>query len=366
MRSPSIHVNPRAGSAPLPAAAAEVTVPGRRRALEARRFSSSELRSTRFLVAISAVTAIVLALVVVLGFQLLRHILPRAGQTGGAQCIEGDDDSCLEGQTCIGRRCTTVLPPKRCQVGDPCARKCEVGPTLQCSEHGKYVVAKPASNDICSEASVAKFLNEVGKKCGTLKSCETHQLAEFAIDHAEFMDLMRTFPGTAALHFSSGKPNSSLWPATGGKTEAHYVAGLEGLIGALPRAQTVLLVALSSRDTPADVSDPGQAEDGLTLMRAKAAERVLLAAARRAALDLDKLDDQLKFVLLGKRRQLDAAFYAGDVVVRSVTWDEKSQDQLRGLIEAGEDLPPRERRWRDRTINQTVFIVPIPCGLAVP
>ncbi len=363
MKTPGIHVNAVAGSAAP--AAAEETLPRSRRSFEAHRFSSSALRSTRFLVAISAVTALLLALVVVLGFQLLRHILRGVAPGGGNQCVEGDDDGCRDDQTCVSGRCMTVLPPLRCQVGDPCASKCEAAPVLRCGEHGKYVAAKPATSDVCADANVARFLTEVGKKCGSLRSCETHQLAEFAIDHADFMELMTTFPGMAVLHFNSGKPSSSQWPAPGSKTEAHYIEGLAGLVEELGRAQTVLLVALSSRDTPKDVPDVGQAEDTLTLARANAAERLVLAAARgtSSTAELDALDNKIKFVLLGKRKQLDADFYDRDMVGRSVTWDPKSQDKLRSLIEAGDKLLPRERRWRDQTINQTVFIVPIPCGL---
>lgn len=363
MRSPSITVNPRAKSAPLPAAAREETLPGSRRPLAARRFSSSELRSTRFLVSISAMTAIVFAFVAVLGFQLLRYIFHGAATTGSEQCVEGDDDKCLEGQTCISGRCAAAAPPKHCQVGDTCD-SCEAGPSLQCGEHGKYVAKTPASKDICRDPEVTRFLTEVGKKCGTLKSCETSQLEDFAITHDDFLELMKAIPGTAALHFNSGTPNSQLWPAEGGKVETHYVKGMDGLVEALAGAETVLLVALSSRDTPRDVPDARQAADALTLARAQAAQRLIRSAAgpSSTAAELDRLDEKLKFVLLGKRKQLDASFYV-DTVVRSVTWDQSSQDKLRTLIEADGPLLPREKRWRDRTINQTVFVVPIPCGL---
>lgn len=361
MRSHNIIVNPRAKSAPLPAAAREETLPASRRPLEVRRFSSSELRSTRFLVSISATTAIVFAFVAVLGFQLVRYVFHGAAVTVNAQCVEGTDDNCLEGQTCISGRCATATPPKRCQVGDLCD-SCEAAANLHC-EHGKYVAAKPASKDICKDPEVTRFLTEVGKKCGTLKSCETSQLEDFAITHDDFLALMTAIPGTAALHFSGGTPTSQLWPPKGGKNETHYVEGMEGLVEALAGAETVLLVALSSRDTPNDVPDARQAADALTLARAQATQRLIRSAAgpSSTAAELDKLDEKLKFVLLGKRKQLDASFYA-DTVVRSVTWDQSSQNKLRTLIEADGPLLPRDKRWRDRTINQTVFVVPIPCG----
>lgn len=345
---------------------AEVTLPGAFGVLEAQT-AHAELRSTRFLVVLSALTAVVLALVVVLGFQLLRYML-RGIVPGGppAECVEGEEDICPEGKTCMARHCVVFSDPKTCEVGDACTRVCTAGPELRCGEGGRYVAAQVPSRDICSDEGVRSFLAKIEKKCGSLRSCEGRQLEEFAIEHGEFLELMTTFPGTAALHFNYGKPDSVSWPAPGSRTEAHYLAGLGGFVAELGRAQTVLLVALSSRDTPKDVPDPSHATDALTLARARAAERLILAAAKGSGSTaaLDRLDDTLKLVLLGKRKQVDASFYAKEkVVLRSITWDEKSERALRSAIEAGAAAPQREGRWRDRTINQTVFVVPIPCRL---
>lgn len=365
MRPPNIVVNPPVRGNPRNESA-EITLPGSAGALDAR-VADAELRSTRFLVVVSALTSVVLALVIVLGFQLLRHVL-RGGGPGvlPPECVEGEDDTCEDGKTCVGRRCALVTEPKICDVGDACTRACTPSPALRCGDQGHYIAVKAAQTDICSNERVLSFLTKIEKKCGSLQSCEGRQLEEFAIEHEEFLELMTTFPGMAALHFNRGKPDASLWPMPGGKTEAHYVEGLGNFMSELGRARTVLLVALSSRDTPSDVPDPTKATDSLTLARAKAAERLVLAAARGSGSTqvLDNLDDKFKLVLLGKRKQVEASFFSDEaVVVRPITWDEKSERMLRSLIEAGDKISPRERRWRDGTLNQVVFIVPIPCTL---
>lgn len=357
---PSATIHARPASYPRASGSyGEVTLPG-----EVGASPGSDLRSTRFLVAVSGLTSVVLALVVVLGFQLLRHVLRGAGgpSVSAGECVDGEDDVCGDGFTCVARRCAPLVQAKVCEVGDPCDRRCTAPASLRCGEQGRYVAAAPPSRDVCFEPSVRAFLDDIEKKCGSLERCADKDLEEFAIEHDEFLRLISTFPGTAAVHFSRGKPDSALYPD--GKAMDHYVAGLEPFLGEVGRASTVLLVGLSSRDTPSDIPDARQKADHLTLSRAHAVERMILAGARKVgSTDLvDAIDDKLKLVLLGKRQQVTAAFFSGDkVAIRSIAWDEKSEQQLRGLIEAGDRLHAGSRRWRDATINQTVFVVPIPC-----
>lgn len=363
MRPPRTQMNPRPYSTLLPASAKDETLPAPRRSLEVRRFSSAELRSIRFLVATSALTSIVLSLVAVLGFQLLKYVNSGAAPEVGAQCEEGEGDTCPEGQSCIGRRCVTVRAPRYCQIGDPCpGDRCEAEPTLRCGDKGKYVMAQALPDQICADPRVQGFLTEVGKQCGSLKACETSQLADFAISHEDFLEVMMSFPGAVQLHFDKGKPNSRPWPAA---IEAHYVEELKGTRKELEAAKSVLLVALSSRDTATDVPGATPSEDALTLRRAQEAEKLARAALgpTATAAELDRLDEKFKFVLIGKRKQLDREFYNEAMIVRSVAWDRKNQNKLRGLIRASDPLTAAEQRWRDLTINQAVFIVPIPCGL---
>lgn len=343
------------------AAAAEVTLPGAQIGLEAR-ITNTELRSIRFLVAIAAVTVLVLGLISGLGFQLLRHLLRGEGVGSGPECTEGDN-TCAEGQVCELGFCREGLDAAhKCQVGDACNSLCVSGPDLRCGPDAVYVAARQGSQEVCRDARVAEFLEAIARKCVSIKSCKGEDFKDFAIGRGDFIDLMTTFPGTMALHFPSGKPSieagAEAWPNEAVK--AHYVERLRPMVPALRGAQTILLVALSSR------GEPSKRSDARAFRRAQLAEEMVLAAARQASLDaaaLDALEAKLKSVQLGDRKQISPKMYAGQMLARSITWSRDTDDDLRSLLERN-DLPPRQSQYRNALVNQTVFVVPIPCSLA--
>ncbi|MCY1056534.1 hypothetical protein [Nannocystis sp. SCPEA4] len=327
------------------------------------RISRNELRSTRFLTAVTAVTAVVLAMVMVFGFQLMRHVLgaePRGA--GGDECQEGEVGACDEDSVCIAGRCVAAQRPTRCQPGDPCTSDCTPSPSLRCDpETAVYVPVNRPEPAICDEAQVSRFINEIGRKCGSLSGCKAEDLKNLAIDDKEFLQLMVTFPDTVAIHFPAGKPsiaaNAQAWPNA---AEAeYYVESLLPLVPQLQQASAVLVVALASRG--------GKNADAYSLERAKVVvERLIVAATDRAGLspaERDTLDPKIKLLALGDRKQLTPAFYGEQVLTRSIAWDRSNQDTIRSLIEQGDGIPARSKSWLKQTINQTVFVVPIPCRL---
>ena len=327
------------------------------------RVSRSELRSTRFLTAVTAVTAVVLAMVMVFGFQLMRHVMgagPRGA--GSAQCEDGGPDTCEEGSVCMDGRCVAASRPTRCQLNDPCSSDCTPDPRLRCDPATQvYAPTNRPQPAICDEPQVSRFLTEIGRKCGSLSGCKAEDLKNLAIDDKEFLELMVTFPDTAAILFPKGKPSirpdAPAWPNA--EEAEHYVESLGPLVPHLQSSTAVLVVALASSG--------GKNADADSLERAKVVvERLVGMATTRAGLTLaerDAIDSKVKLLALGDRKQLTPEFYGKQVITHSIAWDKANHDTIRGLIEQVDDISAKEKAWLKRTINQTVFVVPIPCQL---
>jgi hypothetical protein len=331
----------------------EVTFPGSSVVVDAR-ITRAELRSARFIAVISVVSAVVLAFVMVLGFQLLRHVLGDRS-VAVAECTEGEEvDRCAEDEICVRGRChESRTPPVRCQLGGACPDDaCRPDPKLRCDEEtGRFVPSAPP--DACEEPAVMSVLRDLLKKCRNPNHCKPSEIADFAIGREDFIDTLVRFPGAVTVYFPSGQPKSlTAWP--GAAAEDHYIERIAPQMPAFERAHTIMLVALASR---------GGANQVLTHRRAQASQNLLIEAARRhGGIALDSLEKKLRLAYLGDRVQLDADFFAAKVVQRLATPDTKTEDFLGSLLE-DPALPRESQDLRDRMINQVAFLVPIHCDL---
>lgn len=331
----------------------EVTFPGSSVVVDPR-ITRADLRSARFIAAISVVSAVVLAFVMMLGFQLLRHVLGDHS-TAVAECVEGEEvDGCAEDEVCVRGRChESRTPPERCQLGGACPDDvCRPDPKLRCDEEtGRFVPSAPP--DACEEQAVMSMLRDLLKKCRNPNHCKPSEITDFAIAREGFIDTLVRFPGAVAVHFPSGQPRSlPAWPGAAAKD--HYIERIAPQLPAFEQAHTIMLVALASR---------GGANQVLTHRRAQAGQNLLIEAARRhGGIDLDSIEKKLRLAYLGDRVQLDADFFAAKVVQRLAAPNTKTEAHLGSLLE-DPALPRDLQEQRDRLINQTVFLVPIHCDL---
>jgi hypothetical protein len=329
------------------------------------RIAQAELRSTRFLTAITAVTAVVLAMTMVFGFQLMRQVMSPGPRPAAFECEEGEVDPCDEGAVCIAGRCRPAPRPARCQLGDACSSECAADPRLRCDDaKGVYVPVNAPTAAVCEEPRVSRFLQEIGHKCGSLSGCKAEDLKNWAIKEAEFFELMATFPGAVAVHFPKGKPPiaaaARAWPPP--EVAEHYIESLRPLVPQLQSAAAVMIVGLAS-------SGGAQAE-AYSLERANTVVKKFISAVTEreglSAAERDAIDSKFKLVILGDRKQLSPEVFGKELLARSIGWSRASEDRIRSFIEQGDAIASDDARALRQLINQAVLVVPIPCPLEAP
>lgn len=337
------------------------------------RLTSREIRSTRLLMWITVTCAFIFALVCVVAFQLLLHYLSEGRGHGWAPpppCFEGQSpDPCNEhGKICIDNKCVEDLDiPETCQVNDACGgpEACSCDPPLSCQAN-KCVdpQAVEPKADVCAKTAVLDALTQLREKCaGDFHSCKGSDVKKFIITNPDFDRLMAEFPGTLTLHFPDGKPALSglgaAWPED--DIRNNYVKDLQPSVQALREAQHIFLIARSS---------PGGSKNRNYLVaveRGKLAKEFLLEALRsdeNATIDdTDRMRGKFADFVLGQDKQINVSLFAEHYANRYVAWDPKHQTRLRALINQGSAAKPEDAEWRDRVINQVVFVVPVPCKL---
>jgi len=208
-------------------------------------------------------------------------------------------------------------------------------------------------------------LTELSRKCGSAKACKSTDLENYAIENEELYQLLAKFP-TTAIHFPGGKPKKfSNWPPVRGRE--HYVNSIPPeQLKATRDADFVLFVVTASRDGRPQGSTTRVATENarLSFNRYELARDFLLEALEATDDERSQLIDKFKLAQVGDRRQIDIIEYQKMFRNRGVAWSSQAQLRLRALVEQGSALTdPQEKRWRDATVNQTVFIVPIRCSI---
>lgn len=350
------HRQPRADHGPAsPEGSREDTLPGSLVGLEAR-ITATELRSTRFLTAISVLSTLVLAFLLALAFQLLQHVLGAKMDTAWI-CREGEADNCGDGMICIRGICQPErAPPTSCQVGDRCSSDCTPDAKLRCDNAtGHYAPAAPP--DLCKDRAMLAFLGDLYKKCKKPKDCTAKEVEAFALARQDFMDMTVRFPGTLALHFPTGQPKSlTSWPTK--DIETHYVEGIRPLLPYFRDAKLIFVVAMASKGKSAKV---------MSVKRGQAADQLLTRALANelGPEAIPQLEKKFRLVHFGDQRPVDTDFFAKKVVQRFVGPDERTENQIRSMLEDPE-LPEADRIELGNLINQTAFLVPVHCDVEVP
>jgi hypothetical protein len=348
-------------SAPGRSAEREATLSGRE---VARPWapSSSEIRTNRLLLVITVLTGLAFAIVAVIGFQLILYLARGPAIANAPECVENDPDHpCPAGQFCQGGRCRVEPTDDICDAGDPCGARgsCTCEAPMRC-EADRCV--EPAESlpppDVCDRPEVQKHLAALHRECqGNLGRCPPGSLKKFAIKYDGFDELMAAFPGTMTIHFPDGRPfigaaDQSSWPNT--KTRDTYLERIRRSGDALRDAKFIFIIARSS-------PHGDSRRNGLyAQQRSIYVKDWLYAALEIPTNERDAFNLKLREFILGHKRRLGRDFFAERYGNRFVTWDKPSRSSLVKLLKAP-NLSDEDAEWLDRTINQVVLVVPVPC-----
>lgn len=341
----------------------EVTMPGRS---EPPRpvASPGELRTTRLLVVITAVSGLAFAILAMVGFQLLIHIFRPQGPAVGLECDE-DTRPCPEDQFCQAGHCRPV-PDAYCQIGDPCDQcTCEDPMSCQSGVCSAPVPTEPPV-DVCDKPEIQQALAQLDKECkGDIGRCGPSALHKFAMRYQGFDDLLSAFPETITLHFPGGKPpltpdKAAPWPDA--KTKAYYIENLTRSVAALRRAKFIFLIARSSPNGNARLNGLFAQQRGIL------AKDLLYATLDLGIAERDAFSKKFRDFTLGPKRRLGRDFFAQRYENRFITWSKNISKQFLSLLKTTKPMTEKDAEWLDDTINQVVVIVPVYCELktAVP
>ncbi|MGB1014233.1 MAG: hypothetical protein ACPG4T_08885 [Nannocystaceae bacterium] len=271
-----------------------------------------------------------------------------------AECNELHDN-CGGGQVCQSGECVMLHQPKYCQVGDKCSTSCEPGRELLCSGE-TYVRVPNTMYDVCRTQAVVDFLVALDRKCRSVEKCSGEQFAALALAVDDLYKLLAEFHDLTSLHFPGGRPSGS-WPSN--EEQAYYVKRLQPHVPAYKQAEAIFVVATAS------LGSTRKANNEVSYARVQAAKKFMKLAAEAEGLspvEVEAIVAKTRIAQIGDERQIDYTAYNSHFSQTTVAWNQKTELQLRGLLEMGASIKRRQdRRWRDRIINQTVFIVPVPC-----
>lgn len=283
------------------------------------------------------------------------------------ECEGGDD--CATGYYCAKQICIadapigkTIAKKPTCRAGNTCpADDCEQPEEsdLQCIE-GHY--SRVVGAEVCRKKEAIDFIQKTVKKCGDASQCTAAQLKELVISTDDFDGLLREFDTVFAIHFDYGHPRS--WEVKGrspkwNKTRAHYVDSVAPLIPMLANAEVVLLVATAS-STGVDDADKNGEMALRRLLEARLVVEMAAKATKAGAGSTDKLPI-IKDANLSDAWQLNGDRYSLLSLKRSILWDKRDEERFLRVIDSHGEASTEQREWAEETINQAVFVIPIPC-----
>lgn len=345
------------------------TVVGGRAASSRLESSSSatpqDTRAARHMLGVTFFAACALGLTAAVFLQLILT-MSRQSQvvaTGRvSECEEGDPLACPSGSTCSGGTCVDIPTLDTCQVGDSCevsGASCRCQAPLGCQAN---VCTANIPTVSCDDPVVHKVLAEVQKTCqGSWHNCPEDKLKDFILKSAEFDQVLAAFPGTMTVHFPGGRPYLSAagdWPSEG--ELAHYRKQLStpAVVKALNEAQDLLLIGRSSQGN--------NANEDLKYSYARVnMVTELLTSTATGPNESTALRGKIRQLLLGSKKVLQPDFFVKHYANRIVAWSEAAEINLRAKIAGIDSLSAKERKANLGTMNQVVFIVPIPCKLPV-
>ncbi len=295
---------------------------------------------------------------------LLGVLAWEAGQSP-VEC-EGSGD-CVEGYYCSNKVCIAdtsagggLAKKPACRAGNPCpAEGCELpeDSDLQCIA-GHY--SRVVGGDVCREQEAVDFMRRTVKKCGNAKECTAAQLREVVISTDDLDALLRQFDTVFAIHFDYGHPRR--WEVKGrsprwNRTRDHYIDSVRPLIPVLAKAEVVMLVATASSGGGDDTGKNGV----MALRRLLEARYVIEEAAKATGSSgTDKLPI-IKDANLSDAWPLNGERYSLLSLKRSILWETRDEERFLRIIDSRGHASRAQQEWAEETINQAVFVIPIPC-----
>jgi hypothetical protein len=323
------------------------------------------VRDARLVTALTVLSAVIAAFCLVLALQVSQYSRHAAAQPPAPpeECREGEAPSrCPAGEFCQAGVCTTPGSSARCEPGALCA-SCDCDAPLTCDPQG--ICGLPRAAGVCSDADVLSFLKLLQEKCGNVRNCESKDLDKHAIAYPDFLELIGRFPDTLAIHFPDGQPGPSADPAWPSTAESeHYINRLRTALVEL-EGRRAHRPGRARQPRPPHSRSRGQQGDHPPPPDLRPEPHLPRCRSRVSAPRADALEGKISIIQVGDKRSLDARQYAGQYGNRPITWSAEAERQLRFLVEEGDAVGTLDDiRWRDRTLNQVVFVVPIPCKIA--
>lgn len=325
--------------------------------------SAEELRSTRLLVGITSLSGLTLAFISAVAFQVLVQFIrvPPGADSVVKQCYEGDPLGCEVGYVCQGGQCVPAAKIEACQQGDPCgvgAGGCTCEAPMRCEDQ---VCRAEASSPMCESEAISRMLSVLAETCkGDWDSCPEGELQKFALHSSDFDEVLTAFGSAVTVHFPAGKPAirpGDPWPSAA--IEKHYIERLGNpqTREALQDAEVVVLIARSSRG--------GNERENSMYSRARnnLVTEMVLKASTRTPGERDAMRGKLKRLILNSHKILEPQFLLKHYESRMVAWSPEDEATLRANVRKHQELRGAGRTWTLNTLNQVVFVVPIPCKL---
>ncbi len=328
--------------------------------------SAQETRAARLMIGVMLASASALAFTGAVFLQLVMISISQSKPpipSIAPGCREGDPSGCQSGQTCQGGTCVQVAAIDTCQVGDSCdmdGASCRCVAPLHCEAQVCRADKKPTS---CDDPAVQRVLSGVVETCkGSWDSCPDDKLQDFALKSADFEEVLAAFPDTLTVHFPGGQPpmdsGKGPWPDTA-EVRNHYQGQLArpAVAKALREAKVLLIIGRSSQG--------GHEQDNLRYSRKRVDLVVdwMLKAAASGPAESTELRGKLKRLLLGSRKILEPGFFLKHYANRIIYWSPDAEDNLRSNLAKLSSLSGKNHQDTVNTMNQVVFIVPIPCQL---
>ncbi len=338
----------------------EVTVPVSFSAQEGAP-GAHDKREARLIVGIALGSGLMLGLVSVVLFQLTLHLFRAAVPspvTGGA-CSESKP--CPEGYICQENLCLPAVAPSEvsCEPYDTCGTEdsaCICKEPSTCDNHS-CIPPKQAQSSACDDPLFQKLLTRVAKKCdGDIGKCPPDKLKDFALDSADFDEIIRLVPETITIHFMGGAPNLSA------EEEDHYLKRMTDLkvIESLRNAKVTLLIGRSSKGGSSFTNDE------ISRLRGQKARTLIEELVKRTNTD-DKTRARIlgttKQLILGNRKIIQPDFFKDSYRNRLIAWTDAEESRLLSNLRNYEQLSRKEKRWTRNLINQVALVVPIACEL---
>lgn len=225
----------------------------------------------------------------------------------------------------------------------------------------------PIAADVCSP-DVTKLIAEIRRfeqdRCHALGTdatqCDPKELDRFVLEHDKLNELLLGLPSTITVHFDQNQPSAD--EGLPRAAEAHYAGHFQRLGERLRGARKILIFGRSSRDR---ATSPSRiiANNNLAQNRMQQVAQ-WVAGLGATPQERDEMAKKLVRLSLGERQPLTRAQLAANPKHQFVAWKKGREDLLVSEVRGEPASDEARLALLERTLNQSVLVVPVPCEAA--